>query len=107
MLTYEHTSKKPHCPDLKCQDRGVFFELKVNLGRCKTLDPDDAEIKTWQQHYDSAWHLSGAVNSVEEEKEENCVKDPEEHQDHSPHSRTHRQIFGIEASILILYPYRC
>ncbi len=27
--------------------QGVIFELKMNLGRCKTLDPDDAEIKTW------------------------------------------------------------
>ena len=33
-------------------------------------------MKTWQQHYDSAWHPTGAVNHVGEEKEENCVKDP-------------------------------
>jgi hypothetical protein len=61
---------------LKCQDGGIIFELKVDLGRCKTLDADDAEMKTWQQHYDSAWHPTGAVNYVGEEKEENCVKDP-------------------------------
>jgi len=33
-------------------------------------------MKTWQQDYDSAWHPTGAVNSVDEGKEENCVKDP-------------------------------
>jgi hypothetical protein len=32
--------------------------------------------KNWHQHYDSAWYPTGVVNSVEEAKEENCVKDP-------------------------------
>jgi hypothetical protein len=35
-------------------------------------------MKTWQQHgYDSAWHPTGAVNKADEDKEENCVKDPQ------------------------------
>ena len=61
---------------LKCEHGGIIFELNVDLGRCKILHPDDPQMKTWQQHYDSAWHPTGAVNSVEEGKEENCVKDP-------------------------------
>ena len=58
-----------------CSDprHGVIFELNVDLGRCKILHPDDPQMKTWQQDYDSAWHPIGAVNNVEEGKEENFI----------------------------------
>jgi hypothetical protein len=61
---------------LECEHGGIIFELNVDLGRCKILHQDDPEMKTWHQDYDSAWHPTGAVNRVEEGKEENCVKDP-------------------------------
>jgi hypothetical protein len=58
-----------------CSDprHGVIFELNVDLGRCKILHPDDPQMKTWQQDYDSAWHPIGAVNNVAEAKEENFI----------------------------------
>jgi len=35
---------------------GIIFELRADLGRCKTLAAGDALMKTWQQHgYDLAW----------------------------------------------------
>jgi hypothetical protein len=61
---------------LNCEHGGIIFELNVDLGRCLTLQPNDPRMKTWQEDFDSAWHPTGAVNDVGEEKEENCVKDP-------------------------------
>ncbi len=61
---------------LDCEHGGIIFELKVDLGRCLTLQPNDPRMRTWQEDFDSAWHRTGAVNSAGEEKEENCVKDP-------------------------------
>ena len=58
---------------LKCEHGGIIFELNVDLGRCKILHPDDPQMKTWQQDYDSAWHPIGAANNVEEGKEENFI----------------------------------
>ena len=35
---------------------GIIFELRADLGRCKTLAAGDSLMKTWQQHgYDLAW----------------------------------------------------
>lgn len=53
---------------------GIIFELRVDLGRCKTLAANDDLMKTWQQHgYDSAWAPQGANN---QNLAENCIKDP-------------------------------
>jgi len=74
---YCTTSLKKAFDYLKCRDGGVIFELRIDLGRCKTLAANDPMMKTWQQNdFDSAWHRTGAVNSVGKEKEENCIKDP-------------------------------
>ena len=54
--------------------KGIIFELRVDLGKCKRLDPDDSMMTTWQQHgFDSAWAPAGAKAGG---LEENCVKDP-------------------------------
>ena len=53
---------------------GIVFELQVDLGKCKKLEPDDPLMSTWQQNgYDSAWAPadSGGIGL-----EENCIKDP-------------------------------
>jgi hypothetical protein len=53
---------------------GIIFELRVNLGNCKTLEKDDPMMKTWQDNgFDSAWAPKGANTRG---LEENCVKDP-------------------------------
>ena len=53
---------------------GIIFELRIDLGNCKTLEKDDPMMKTWQDNgYDSAWAPKGANNLG---LEENCVKDP-------------------------------
>ena len=56
--------------------------------------------KTWQQHYDSGWHPTGAVNSVEEEKEENCVKDPRMIKIVRPITRHTDKLLGAECEIV-------
>jgi len=73
---YCSTTLKKALDYAKCDHGGIIFELNVDLGKCKTLQPDDPQMTTWQKDYDSAWHPTGAVNSVGEGKEENCVKDP-------------------------------
>jgi len=53
---------------------GIIFEMRADLGRCKTLAASDAVMKTWQQHgYDSAWAPQGANHR---NLAENCIKDP-------------------------------
>ena len=53
--------------------QGIIFELRIDLGRCKTLQKDDPMMKSWQEHgYDSAWAPDGANTSG---LEENCIKD--------------------------------
>jgi len=53
---------------------GIIFELRVDLGNCKTLEKDDPMMKTWQDNgFDSAWAPKGANTRG---LEENCVKDP-------------------------------
>jgi len=57
-------------------DGGIIFQVRVDLGRCKTLTERDPMMTTWQQNgYDSAWHPTGAINHPCEKKEENCIKD--------------------------------
>ena len=54
---------------------GIIFELRIDLGRCKTIQPGDAKhlYNSWQHDFDSAWAPQGANRSG---LEENCVKDP-------------------------------
>ena len=53
---------------------GIIFELRIDLGKCKTLEKDDPMMKTWQEHgYDSAFAPKGANDRG---LEENCVADP-------------------------------
>ena len=62
----KYTKKKPL--------GGIIFELRTNLGNCKTLVAGDTMMKTWQQHgYDSAWAPLGANK---QNLAENCIKDP-------------------------------
>ena len=61
---------------LKGPHGGVVLELKIDLGNCKQLVEDDPMMKTWQNHYDSAWDPFSAVNPGDKGKEENCVKNP-------------------------------
>jgi len=55
---------------------GIVLQLKVDLGNCIQLVPNDPMMKTWQSQYDSAWAPFSAVNPGDMGKEENCVKDP-------------------------------
>ena len=55
---------------------GIVLQLKVDLGNCIQLVPNDPMMKTWQNQYDSAWAPFSAVNPGDIGKEENCVKDP-------------------------------
>jgi len=55
---------------------GVVLQLKVDLGKCKQLAPNDPMMTTWQKQYDSAWAPFSANNPNAIGKEENCVKDP-------------------------------
>jgi len=53
---------------------GIVFELRVDLGRCKTLTVGDDMMQTWhQQGYDSAWTPQD-TNTIG--MSENCIKDP-------------------------------
>ena len=54
---------------------GIIFELRIDLGRCKTIQPGDPKhlYSSWQHDFDSAWAPQGANRSG---LEENCVKDP-------------------------------
>ena len=62
---------------LKGQYGGTILELKIDLGNCRQLVPNDPMMKTWQQHgYDSAWTPFSAANPADRGKEENCIKDP-------------------------------
>lgn len=54
----------------------VVLELKIDLGNCQQLVEIDPMMKTWQNHYDSAWAPFSAVNPGDKGKEENWVKDP-------------------------------
>jgi len=53
---------------------GIVFEVECDLGRCKTLVPNDPMMKSWQlSGFDSAWSPHGANSRG---FSENCVKDP-------------------------------
>lgn len=63
---------------LKGPHGGIIFVLKIDLGNCKQLVKNDPMMTTWQLHgFDSAWAPFSAVDPVDNEKEENCIKDPE------------------------------
>ena len=49
----------------------VISELKIDLGNCKQLVENDPMMKTWQNHFDSAWAPFSAVNPSDKGKEEN------------------------------------
>ena len=62
---------------LKGPHGGIIFVLQINLGNCKQLVKNDPMMTSWQQNgYDSAWAPFSAVNPDDNEKEENCIKDP-------------------------------
>ena len=61
---------------LKGPHGGVVLQLEVDLGNCKQLVENDPMMKTWQNHYDSAWASFSVVNPGDKGKQENCVKDP-------------------------------
>ena len=51
--------------------------FQINFGNCKQLVKNDPMMTSWQQNgYDSAWAPFSAVNPDDNEKEENCIKDP-------------------------------
>ena len=66
----------------------VVLELKIDLGNCQQLVEIDPMMKTWQNHFDSAWAPFSAVNPSDKGKEENSG--PKEDQDRSGHRRKHR-----------------
>jgi hypothetical protein len=52
---------------------GAVFELRVELGKCYTVNANDSNRQNWQEMgYDSAWARAGIIG----EREENCIKDP-------------------------------
>ena len=52
---------------------GAIFQLRVELGKCYTVNANDSNRQNWQQMgYDSAWARAGIIG----EREENCIKDP-------------------------------
>jgi hypothetical protein len=73
---YCTTTLKKAMEYLKGPCGGVILQLKIDLGKCKQLVPDDPMMTTWQNQYDSAWAPFSAINPNDEGKEENCVKDP-------------------------------
>jgi hypothetical protein len=51
---------------------GAIFKLKVDLGKCLELKPNDPHMRDWHaQGYDSAFSPAGANG----QREENCVRD--------------------------------